>query len=80
MSDEYQGGEDGPVADSDDGYKITQAEQEREMCPRCNGSGEGQYEGTKCSRCGGSGELLTEDEEEEKAAKWDRDHDERSEG
>lgn len=25
------------------------------ICPSCNGSGEGQYEGTRCSRCGGSG-------------------------
>ena len=25
------------------------------ICPSCNGSGEGQHEGTTCSSCGGSG-------------------------
>ena len=28
MADEYQGGPDGPVADSDDGYKILPGEEE----------------------------------------------------
>jgi hypothetical protein len=27
------------------------------LCGTCNGSGEGQYEGTKCHACGGKGEL-----------------------
>lgn len=25
------------------------------ICVDCNGSGEGQYDGTKCSACGGKG-------------------------
>jgi len=36
----------------------------REICPSCNGSGEGRYEGTRCRRCGGSGEVWTECEQE----------------
>jgi hypothetical protein len=28
-----------------------------DICPACNGSGEGQYDGTKCSSCGGRGEA-----------------------
>lgn len=27
------------------------------ICPACNGSGEGMYEGTRCSTCGGKGEV-----------------------
>lgn len=27
------------------------------ICPACNGSGEGQHEGTRCYRCRGSGEC-----------------------
>ena len=27
------------------------------ICPVCNGSGEGQHEGTRCYHCGGSGEA-----------------------
>ena len=39
----------------------TQAELEDEeyepsICPACNGSGEGQYDGTRCSTCKGRGE------------------------
>jgi len=32
------------------------------ICPRCNGSGEGQYEGTKCYACNGSGIEPSEDD------------------
>ena len=30
---------------------------EPEICVNCNGSGEGQYEGTKCWNCHGKGEV-----------------------
>ena len=32
-------------------------EVEPELCTACNGSGEGQYDGTRCSYCGGSGSI-----------------------
>lgn len=28
---------------------------ERDLCPVCDGSGEGVADGSKCERCGGSG-------------------------
>jgi hypothetical protein len=28
------------------------------LCPACNGSGEGQFEGSRCATCGGSGDDL----------------------
>ncbi len=27
------------------------------ICPRCNGSGEGMFDGSTCARCGGGGEI-----------------------
>ena len=32
-------------------------EEEDELCTACNGSGEGQYDGTRCSYCHGRGTL-----------------------
>lgn len=29
--------------------------EENPICPNCNGSGEGMYDGTKCTMCKGSG-------------------------
>jgi len=29
------------------------------ICPRCSGSGEGQYEGTTCTLCKGQGEVCS---------------------
>lgn len=37
------------------------------ICIGCNGSGEGQYEGTRCTSCGGSGTERTERDEPD----WD---------
>lgn len=31
---------------------------EEGLCPACNGSGEGRFEGTRCGTCGGSGDDL----------------------
>lgn len=31
-----------------------------EICPACQGSGEGMFEGTRCRNCGGSGAVLIE--------------------
>lgn len=36
--------------DEDDTYQP-------EICPDCNGSGEGHYDGSTCSTCGGGGEV-----------------------
>lgn len=37
---------------------------EPDYCPACDGTGEGQYDGTKCSRCGGSGVLKDKSEDD----------------
>ena len=37
-------------------------EVEPELCTACNGSGEGQYDGTRCSYCGGRGSIETREE------------------
>ena len=34
---------------------------EDELCPDCNGSGEGMYDGTRCRTCKGQGVLTTEE-------------------
>lgn len=41
-------------------------ETEPELCTACNGSGEGQYDGTRCPYCKGSGTLRFEEEEEDR--------------
>lgn len=42
------------------------------ICWKCNGSGEGQYDGTRCRVCGGSGvEKIRYDEDEDES--WDED-------
>lgn len=33
-----------------------------EICPRCDGSGEGSHDGTTCSWCKGSGVIRGEDD------------------
>ena len=44
-----------------------------EICPDCNGSGEGQYDGTRCRSCGGSGtERAERDEPDWDAMRKDR--------
>lgn len=35
---------------------------EPELCGACNGSGEGQYDGTRCSYCGGLGSVENKEE------------------
>lgn len=32
-------------------------EEADDTCPRCNGCGEGQYDGSRCSSCGGKGVI-----------------------
>ena len=46
-----------------------------EICPSCNGSGEGHYDGTRCRSCGGSGVERTERNEQD----WDAMRKERAE-
>jgi len=44
-----------------------------EICSNCNGSGEGQYDGTTCSSCGGSGTNRSNSEEhDEDEREWQR--------
>ena len=48
-------------------------EPEPSICPACNGSGEGQYDGTRCRSCGGSGvERTYRDEPDWDAMRKDR--------
>ena len=37
-------------------------EVEPELCAACNGSGEGQYDGTRCGYCGGRGSVETKED------------------
>lgn len=37
-----------------------------EVCTRCNGSGEGQFDGAVCTRCHGRGTALSPEEEYER--------------
>ena len=51
-----------------------------ELCGRCNGSGEGMYDGTRCGACGGSGiERDYESDYERRCEAADRYNDERKE-
>ena len=50
-------------------------EPEPSICPACNGSGEGQYDGTRCRSCGGSGVERTYRDEPD----WDAMRKERAE-
>jgi DnaJ-class molecular chaperone len=52
-------GPDGPVADSDDGYKLSHSDL-WETCGFCGGSGEGMHEGQVCVACRGEGEVPRE--------------------
>ena len=46
---------------------------ETAICIACNGSGEGQYDGTRCRSCGGSGvERAERDEPDWDALRKDR--------
>ena len=40
-------------------------EDDESICPGCNGSGEGQYDGTTCSSCGGSGVCYSGEDDED---------------
>lgn len=35
-------------------------EDEDHICPACNGSGEGMYDGSTCYKCGGTGEWMND--------------------
>lgn len=39
------------------GPPLLEEEPERVLCPHCNGSGEGLWDGSSCRRCGGRGEV-----------------------
>ena len=39
-------------------------EDEGMICPACNGSGEGMYDGSTCSRCGGYGEISANEDDD----------------
>jgi len=39
-------------------------EDEGMICPACNGSGEGGYDGSTCSRCGGYGEISANEDDD----------------
>lgn len=43
-------------------WEQLEPEIEPELCVHCNGSGEGQYDGTRCSYCGGRGSVEAKEE------------------
>lgn len=46
----------------DDECELENNNGDLDICSYCNGSGEGQYDGTRCSSCGGSGVEREEDD------------------
>ena len=50
-----------PFAPPQSDVHLTQ--EELDLCPQCNGSGEGRHEGNTCYACKGSGEINTRSEE-----------------
>ena len=50
-----------PFAHSDSEMQLTK--EELDLCPQCNGSGEGRHEGNTCYACAGMGEINTRSEE-----------------
>lgn len=43
------------------------------ICPNCNGSGEGQYDGTRCTECKGRGTQLIETDLDDSDDPYDSD-------
>ena len=50
-----------PFVHSDSEMQLTK--EELDLCPQCNGSGEGRHEGNTCYACAGMGEINTRSEE-----------------
>lgn len=40
----------------DEDFDWSELDEDSHICPACNGSGEGQADGTVCGECGGCGE------------------------
>ena len=40
-----------------EGWEEEEQEEEEPICPSCNGSGEGQWDGSRCHQCKGRGTL-----------------------
>ena len=52
---------DDPQERSDEDYERSEYyEDEEHICPACNGSGEGMYDGSTCYKCGGTGEWMND--------------------
>jgi DnaJ-class molecular chaperone len=43
---------------------------DNDYCPRCDGSGEGMYDGSTCSLCKGSGHVRDHNEQDDIAQGW----------
>ena len=52
-------------------------DEDESICPTCNGSGEGMYDGSRCGHCGGSGVESTISKEDIEAHKADLYNDQR---
>lgn len=42
---------------ADESSSVIEDSEDAGICPHCNGSGEGQYDGTRCRWCKGTGEA-----------------------
>ena len=49
--------------EDDESTVIEEDEDDDDICIHCNGSGEGQYDGTRCSWCKGRGAIHYRDED-----------------
>lgn len=48
-------------------YFYWEEDDEPGICPQCDGSGEGQHDGTRCTKCNGGGLVLQLPDEADRA-------------
>jgi hypothetical protein len=58
--DRIFGNKDAPMNEDDEDYTDDFEDDGYEICHRCNGSGEGMYDGSTCGFCKGTGEEPVE--------------------
>lgn len=56
------------LVDEEDDAELEDVVEEEPLCPRCNGSGEGMYDGATCGSCRGSGVVRDFSDEEDRLA------------
>ena len=60
-------------SEPEDDFDDETGDDEEGVCPSCNGSGEGGFDGTTCSTCGGSGTDSCDDDGDDFEDGYDED-------